>query len=269
MKYLFLVNIFLVFWSKFHRIAEMNNLKEQAAIYYKNKDFQKSVNLYEKLLTEYKETDESVTLNLANSYFSLKRYNSAIDNYKLLVNSKAPTIKSHAYLQLGVIYSSNNKKELGLSYFKEALKAMPENEAARYNFELLKKEQELTLKDITPDKKKENNNGEHQTSATTTEESKKMDNSGNTDNNPSSQSGDESEEEGENNTGGEDEEELENNDSGTKESDALASQRLEEMHMSERQARMILKTMKNSEIQYIQQKPKVVRGKLVPGKPDW
>ena len=127
MRYLVLVNIFFLLWSKFNRIAEMNALKEEAAIYYQNKEYQRCISLYEELLTEYKETDETVKLNLANCYFHLRRYNNAIDNYKLLTGSKVPLLKSNAYLQLGVIYSSNNKKELGLSYFKEALKAMPEN----------------------------------------------------------------------------------------------------------------------------------------------
>ncbi len=111
MRYLFLINIFLIFWGKFNRIAEMNALKEEAAAYYKNKNFAKSIVLYEKLLTEYKETDETVKLNLANSYFQIKRYNSAVDNYKLLTTSKKPLLKSYAYLQLGVIYSSNNKTD--------------------------------------------------------------------------------------------------------------------------------------------------------------
>jgi Ca-activated chloride channel family protein len=271
MKYLLLINIFLAFWSKFNRITEMNSLKEKAAVYYQNKDFVKSIAFYENLLNVYKETDEHVVLDLANSYFQLKRYNSAIDSYKLLINSKDPALKSTAYLQLGVIYSSNNKKEIGLSYFKEALKASPENEEARYNFELLKKEHEHQQKDISPDKKKENSNGKNKTSSSTSEEARKTNNGGKNQNPSSSETNNEesSGDEENNNTGGEEEDELQYNTDGNKETDALASQRLEEMNMNERQARTILKTMKNAEIQYIQQRKKIIVSKLSPGRPDW
>lgn len=268
MKYLFILTIFFTFWSKFNRIAEMNALKEEAAVYYQNKDYQKSIDLYQKLLTEYKETDETVKLNLANCYFELKRYNSAIDNYRQLTTSKEAVLKSNAYLQLGVIYSSNNKKELGLSYFKEALKALPENEAARYNYEMLKKEQD-PQKDISNDKKRENSQGENQTSATNTEESRKTDNKGNNSKNPSTDANEENEGDNEQTGGEEEQDELQFNNNGNKETDALASQRLEEMQMNDRQAKMILRTMKNNEVQYIQQRHKILSSKPVSGKPDW
>jgi tetratricopeptide (TPR) repeat protein len=267
MKYIIVINIFLISWTKFNRINEMNTLKQEAFYYYMKKDYDKSIAVYEKLLNEYKETDERVKLNLANSFFHKKKYNSAIDNYKQLIISKDPFIKSVAYLQLGVIYSTNNKKELGLGYFKEALKAMPENEAARYNFELLKKEHDRQQKDISPDKKKENSNGENKTTASNSEESRKTNSGGNNKKSDSSESSDENGED--ENTGGEEEEEILEDDTGNKEAEALQSQRLEEMHMNERQARMILKTMKSAEIQYIQQKKKIIASKPLPGKPDW
>jgi hypothetical protein len=275
MKYLVLINIFLLFWGKFNQISEMNTLKEKAAVCYQKKDFITSITIYEKLLTEFKETDESVKLNLANCYFQLKRYNSAIDNYKLLSTSKNLYIRSTAYLQLGVIYSSNNKKELGLNYFKEALKAMPENEAARYNFELLKKEQDRTKKENPTDKKKENKNGKNKTTASDSEESRKSEgNGGNNKKSSSSENNEEGDEESDKenedqNTGGEESDELQSNDSGDKETDLLTAQRLAEMNMNERQARMILKAMKNTEGQYIQQRKKIVTSTPTPGKPDW
>ncbi|HWZ22682.1 MAG TPA: tetratricopeptide repeat protein [Cytophagaceae bacterium] len=273
MKYLVLINIFFLFWGKFNRISEMNVLKEKAAVYYQKKDFLQSITIYEKLLTEYKEVDESVKLNLANSYFQLKRYNSAIDNYKLLATSKDLYIRSTAYLQLGVIYSSNNKKELGLSYFKEALKAMPENEEARYNFELLKKEQDRTKKENSSDKKKENKNGKNKTNASDSEESKKVKGGGGNNkksSSPENNEDEESDKENEDqNTGGEESNDLQSNDSGDRETDFLTAQRLAEMNMNERQARMILKAMKNTEGQYIQQRKKIVTSTPTPGKPDW
>ncbi len=269
MKYILLINIFFLFWGKFNRIAEVNALKEDASVFYQKKAYKKSILIYEKLLAEYKEKDESVVLNLANCYFQLKRYNSAIDTYKLLINSKEFAIKSKAYLQLGVIYGSNNKKELGLSYFKEALKAMPSNEEARYNFELLKKEHNENQKNTSPDKKKENKDGKNKTSTSTSEASQNTNNGSDSKNkNPEEQS-QEGEEENEEDFGGEQEEELQYDNTGDKEVRALTSKRLAEMNMNERQARMILKTMKNSEMQYLQQHRKIGTSKRTPSKQDW
>ena len=269
MKYFILLNIFFLFWSKFNRISEMNTLKETAANHFERKEYAKSILLYKKLLTNYNEEDERVKLNLAHCYFYLKKYNSAIDTYKFLVNSKDAELKSLSYLQLGVIYSNNNKKELGLSYFKEALKAMPENEAARYNFELLRKDQEEQLKENSPEKKKENDKGKNKTSYSTSEELKKSE-SGAENKNTSNNSEAAGEEGDTENTGGEDEEDqMQQQDNGNKKSDALLSKRLEEMNMNERQARMILKTMKNSEVQYFQQRKKILSTKPMPGRPDW
>lgn len=271
MKYLFLINIFLLFWGKFNKIAETNTFKETAALNYQNREFTKSVAIYEKLLNDYNEKDETIRLNLANCYFFLKKFNNAIDNYKILSTSKDLFIKSTACLQLGVIYSSNNKKELGLSYFKEALKAMPENEEARYNFELLKKEQEKTQKDISPDKKKENKDGKNKTTSGNSEESKKTNAKGNNKNKSSSTNNEEgNEEENNEDTGGEEEEDnFQYDKDGNKKSDILTSQRLNELNMSERQARMILKTMKSSEEQYIQQRKRTIHSTSLENRPDW
>ncbi len=271
MKYIFFINIFFLFWGKFNRIAEMNELKEQAAIDYEKKHYSKCILTYKKLLSEFTENDETVNLNIAHCYYHLKKYNNAIDNYKLLLNSKNPVLKSTAYLQLGVIYSSNNKKDLGLSYFKEALKSMPSNEEARYNFELLRKDHDRQQKENSPDKKKENQDGKNKTTYGNSEESKKSTNGADKKDASIAENNDEeSSEEGDNeNTGGEEEEEFQFQNNGNKETDALTSKRLEEMSINERQARMILKTMKNTEIQYLQQQKKILSTKPVLGRPDW
>jgi tetratricopeptide (TPR) repeat protein len=267
MRYLLLLNILLAFWSKFNRIAESNALKEEAGFYFEKKDYIKSVGLYEKLLQEYKEEDENVRLNLANSYFHLQLFNSAIEHYKILTKSGNPEIKSMAYLQLGVVYSTNKKKDAGLNYFKEAMKALPSNDKARYNYELLKKENEQQPKEEATEKRKETQDGKNQTTSSRSEEWKKSE-SGHTDAPlpaPGMEPGDEQSSPQEE----DDIRDTEYNKDGDQQTDALASERLQQMQISERQAKMILKTMKNSEVQYIQQRRKVNPNTLPKDKPDW
>ncbi|HSZ24106.1 MAG TPA: hypothetical protein VK766_00200 [Cytophagaceae bacterium] len=269
MKYLIVINIFFIFWAKFNRIAEINQLKEEAATYYQQKKFIQCLSVYEILLNHYKVTEEKVRLDMAHCYFHLKKYNSAIENYKLVLNSKDPVLKSKANLQLGVIYANNNRKELGINYFREALKTMPDNDNARYNFELLKKKQNHSQKDISPDKKRENSEGENKTTTSTSQELQKT-------NHGTGQKGDstfpeseeeQNDEEGDVNTDGK--EEMQYDQKGDKKTDALSSKRLEEIHISERQAKIMLRSMKNAEVQYLQQQQKASSIKSIPGKADW
>jgi Ca-activated chloride channel family protein len=63
--------------------------------------------------------------------------------------------------------------------------------------------------------------------------------------------------------------ELKPDEKGKRKRDALISQRLKIMNMSEDKARMILDAMKNSEIQYLQQIKKKGKPKYDKDKPDW
>lgn len=89
----------------------------------------------------------------------------AENKYMELVSSDDKTIASSAYNQRGIIAYVQSEKEKGsnkegmfgqsLDHFKNALRNNPQNEAARYNYELLKKikreeEQQKNEDDIKP-----------------------------------------------------------------------------------------------------------------------
>jgi tetratricopeptide (TPR) repeat protein len=85
-------------------------------------------------------TPSEVTLNYAHSLFELKDTLAARKKYAQLVSLKEPNLASTTYSQLGIIFCYEKDTVRALALFKEALILKPDNEIARYNYELLKKQ---------------------------------------------------------------------------------------------------------------------------------
>ena len=84
-------------------------------------------------------TPPEVTLNLANSLFEENNITASRRKYAQLVSLKEPLLASITYSQLGIIYCNEKDTVHALSLFKEALILKPDNEIARFNYELLKR----------------------------------------------------------------------------------------------------------------------------------
>ncbi len=84
-------------------------------------------------------TPPEVTLNLANSLFEVNDTLAARRKYTQLVSLKEPLLASTTYSQLGIIFCSEKDTSRALALFKEALILKPDNEIARFNYELLKR----------------------------------------------------------------------------------------------------------------------------------
>lgn len=151
MKSLLLIFFLFVPFDDIGDIAAINKLKKQAKESFLKKDFNDAIIHYKKLIDEYKIEDGKVLLNLGNAYFETKDTANASSYYQQLVTMPDRELKSQALLQLGVIAHHKENLQESLAFFKEALKANPGNEEARYNYELVKKK----LKD-----KKENDQEE-------------------------------------------------------------------------------------------------------------
>ena len=85
-------------------------------------------------------TPPEVTLNLANSLFEENNIVASRKKYAQLVSLKEPLLASTTYSQLGIIFCSEKDTVRALSLFKEALILKPDNEIARFNYELLKRQ---------------------------------------------------------------------------------------------------------------------------------
>jgi len=122
-----------------NRIAKTNRLIREAEKAYLAGDYQEAAEKYKILVDSLDYKDESAAMNLAHALYKTGQKEAATMYYDRLLKSKDKSIASTANLQLGVLAFENQQQAQALGYFKNALKANPGNEAARYNYELVKK----------------------------------------------------------------------------------------------------------------------------------
>jgi tetratricopeptide (TPR) repeat protein len=103
-------------------------------------DFQEASLQYQLLAKQSFFTPSEVTLNYAHALFELNDTLAARKKYAQLVSLKEPNLASTTYSQLGIIFCNEKDTVRALALFKEALILKPDNEIARYNYELLKKQ---------------------------------------------------------------------------------------------------------------------------------
>lgn len=286
MKYL--LTILLVAassWTDLDKIAKVNALKKEAKTAYNNGNYQKALDNYLYLIDSMQVEDDNIVLNVANAYYKLKDTTNAVTNYQALTDSKNNVVRSVAQQQLGIIANRTKKFEEALQHFKEALKADPANEDARYNYELLKKvlkEQEQQNKDEQKqdkeqqkeDKQKQDQKKEGDQEKKDQEEKKEGEGDKKED-----QEQQEEEEKGEKKEDGKPkEEQKEESEEGEKTEEenkekqermSSAADKDENRDISEEKAKMILEALKNKEIQYYQQNKRKATKPKESGKPDW
>jgi tetratricopeptide (TPR) repeat protein len=85
-------------------------------------------------------TPPEVTINYAHTLFELKDTIAARRKYAQLVNLREPNLASTTYSQLGIIFCNAKDTARALNLFKQALILKPENDIARFNYELLKRQ---------------------------------------------------------------------------------------------------------------------------------
>ncbi|MFD2515094.1 aerotolerance protein [Pontibacter locisalis] len=127
----------------FRTISSINRFATEAAQAYHKQDYIEAITAYEYLLNELEVDDDQLRLNLAHSYYQSGQFPKAMQEYRLLADNPAHRLRSIAHLQLGNIATKQKKHKQALALYKQALVAEPNNEEARYNYELLKKYLEL------------------------------------------------------------------------------------------------------------------------------
>ena len=248
------------------KINQINRAKQEARKAYTEGDYETAIQKYRYLTDSLQVSEDEVLLNLGHSYYQAGDVENATTQYQTLVQSNKPSVRSAAWQQLGVIKNKQGKAEEALSHFKEAIKADPSNEDARYNYELLKrkldekkkqeeqqKNQEQQNKEQQQDKKEQEKKDQEKKDQEKKDQEKK-------DSDKSEQEKKEQQEQQQNEDQKNDEEKKENQPS---------SQKLEQMKISEEKAKMILEAMKNQEIQYLQQNKRKATQPKDKGKPDW
>jgi len=285
MKGLILIVMVLAMTIDPGEIGKINSLKSKAKDAYKKGDFKTAISKYRYLVDSLGVQEDEVKLNLANAYFQSNDTTNTATSYQPLTQSTNPKIRSIAHQQLGVLSNRQNKHEEALANFKQALKADPTNEDARYNYEMVKKKLEEQKKKEEEQKKNDPNQKEEN------KDKKDQNKEENKDQNKD-QKQDQKEKQDQQNKDKKDQEQKEKQDQEQKEKEKKeqqqkdqekeqkenkdkkdlppsVSEKLKQMEMSEEKAKMILEAMKNQEIQYLQQNKRKATKPKDKGKPDW
>jgi Ca-activated chloride channel homolog len=284
-------------------INKTNELKKQAEVAFKNKDYKKAESIYNELFSKYEVKDEFARLNYAHSQYLNGKTNEAISNYQSLTNATEKIVKSISNQQLGNIQAKNNDYKQALEFYKKALISDPNNEEARFNAELMKKKlsEENQNKDQKEnqkeneknkeDKKEDNKNDKNQENKDGKDDGKKNEKESEGEKEKENKEGDnkrekEGKEDKEKKEGSKDSEKEKENEKGKEnekkgnkpsekkegkqdEKGNAEGKALENMKISPEKAKMLLDAMKNAEKQYLQQLKKEPTEKKNKSKPDW
>ncbi len=265
------------------KIGKINSLKSEAKKAYLGGDYKTAVDTYKYLIDSLGVKEDEVLLNLANSYFQLQDTSNISNAYLPLTQSSNAKIKSVANQQLGVAANRQEKFEKALNYFKQALKADPTNEDARFNYELVKKKleeqkkqdqqqkKEDQKKDENKDEKKDQQDKENKDQKQDQKDKQNKDQE-EKDKKEQEQKEKQSKEQQEKEKKEKEQKEQEQKDEQNKDKKDIppsVSEKLKEMQMSEEKAKMILEAMKNQEVQYLQQNKRKATKPKDKGKPDW
>lgn len=268
-------------------ISKINSLKSEAKAAYVKGDYQVAIDKYKYLVDSLGVKEDEVMLNLANAYFNSKDTVNAPTTYLPLTQSIDTRIKSIANQQLGVMANRNGKFEEALNYFKQALKTAPDNEDARYNYEMVKKkieeekkkqeqqnkDQNKENKDDKKDQNKDKKDQQNKDQQDKNKEDQKKDQQDQQKKDQQEQKDKEqkSKEQQEKDKKEKEQQEKEQQEKNSDKKDLppSVSEKLKEMQMSEEKAKMILEAMKNQEVQYLQQNKRKATKPKDKGKPDW
>jgi tetratricopeptide (TPR) repeat protein len=134
----------LLLWIWDHRsyevIQQSNEARQKAVIAYQQGDFVEAAKNYEIIVGNATLTEPEARLNLAHAYFGQKKYVDAKKQYSNLLKVENDILASQSQTQLAVIATIEKDTSSAIELFKKALITNPDNDVARYNFELLKKQ---------------------------------------------------------------------------------------------------------------------------------
>jgi tetratricopeptide (TPR) repeat protein len=129
--------ILLLVPSSWKKIGEKNKAIYEAEQAYITTDFEQSVRQHLGLIAEHDIRSPEVKFNLALSYQYNGQEEEAKKTYEKVLRSGNKTLGSFAANQIGVLEGRENNHKDALAYFKAALIQNPDNDIARYNYELL------------------------------------------------------------------------------------------------------------------------------------
>lgn len=144
------------------KIGKINRAKAKAKDAFQAGEYKEAASIYTYLIDSLGVQEDEILLNRAHAYYLQKDTAHAQSDYQALAQSSKNAIASKADLHLGLIANQNKKSEQALNLFKQAIKADPTNEEARYNYEMLKKKLDAKKKEEEKKNKDKNDKNKNQ-----------------------------------------------------------------------------------------------------------
>jgi Ca-activated chloride channel family protein len=274
MKFAAIMLLVLAILTDPAKIGKINRTKEEAKKAYQAGEYKLAVEKYTYLRDSLHVHEDEIQLNLAHAQFQLNDTSSARGSYQPLTESRNNQIRSTAQQQLGVLANRQGKFEEALTHFKEALKADPANNDARYNYELVKQKLDNQKKQEQQQQNQQRNDQQQkqdQKKQENQDKKKDQNDQQNKDQSKSDQSKSDQQKKDEQQKQNEqqNEQQSEQQKDEKKEAPSSVSEKLEQLKISEEKAKMLLEAMKNQEMQYLQQNKRKPTKPKDNGKPDW
>ena len=138
----FLLYFMLWIWDNrsFEAITERNRAKTQAEIAYAEQNYAEAADLYRRITYGSIFSEAAARLNLAHAYYQAGKPAEARRHYRLLTRVQDQYVASEAQSQLALLALMSADKDTleALELLKAALRQNPDNDRARFNYELLK-----------------------------------------------------------------------------------------------------------------------------------
>lgn len=244
-------------------IAAINRLKREAEAAFRNKYWNVAIAKYKQLIETYQVKEPEVMLNLAHAYFEAREYAMALVSYEQAAKCNNKAIQTVAFQQAAIIKAQSGQLEDALRYLRNSLRAWPNNQVARYNYEAV-----YALWVKQQQQSGGGGSGEQNNQDRSQQNQNKQQQQQNADRKQQQQQGQQSSDNSQNG-----EQDSQSSDKGKTEDKPgnmqLRSKRLEQIKMTEEQAKNILDAIRNNEVQYLQQMQRQPSRRPDRSKPDW
>lgn len=258
MKWILLAAATLLFTDPL-RVNKINRHKLLASQAYAAGHYQQAAQHYQYLVDSLGVLEDGVLLNLGHSYFMLGQPDKAAIAYSAAAALADKPLQSVAHQQLGVLANRAGKHQEALQHFKQALMANPQNEDARYNYELLIKK----LKDPNQQQQNQQQDKPEQNNPQQEQQHKQEQQNGQSQNQPKDQQKQKPQQNPQ-------QEQQQGNTpaqrDGRQEEAGTAEKK---SNIDPQKAREILENMRNREVQYLQQQKRKATKPRDKSKPDW
>lgn len=276
MKGVLVVVLAIVFAIDPAMVRKINSAKSAAENAFKKGDYTAAIGHYKYLVDTLGVHEDEVLINLANAYYLAKDTAHAFSQYQAVTESPKTDIRSKAFQQLGLMANQQGRAEEALQLFKQAIKAEPSNDDARFNYEMLKKKideqkkkEEEKQKQDKDEEKQDPENNEQQKKEQQEKEQQNKDEQQKDQEKDQEQKEKEEKEQQEKEQQEKEKEDQEKKNADQEEMPNLDREKLEDMKITEEKARMILEAMKNQEKQYLQQQKRKPTQSRDRNRPDW